>query len=155
MCGDCGGCGVHLKSPHFVVIWQGILARVTSITPVTLDDIASYFFIEYSRNFRWYWLIQFNSIGSIHERSIFWSLASNLDTTFKASKNLGALPTMTDLRAVCEPMRIELCINFTMLNQTGLCHILCHMIPFCRAKCCLHPWAPNFPVASDQFGHYF
>ena len=20
MCGDCGGCGVHLKSPHFVVI---------------------------------------------------------------------------------------------------------------------------------------
>ena len=25
MCGDCGGCGVYLKSPHFVVIWQGIL----------------------------------------------------------------------------------------------------------------------------------
>ena len=25
MCGDCGGCGVYMKSPHFVVIWQGIL----------------------------------------------------------------------------------------------------------------------------------
>ena len=25
MCGVCGGCGVYLKSPHLVVIWQRIL----------------------------------------------------------------------------------------------------------------------------------
>ena len=29
MCGDCGGCGVYLKSPHFVVIWHGILCILT------------------------------------------------------------------------------------------------------------------------------
>ena len=27
MCGDCGGCGVYLKSPHFVVIWQFCTGR--------------------------------------------------------------------------------------------------------------------------------
>ena len=31
------------------------------------------------------------SIASIHERPIFWSLATNLGTIFKAPKNLGAL----------------------------------------------------------------
>ena len=38
--------GTTFKAP------KNLGARVTSITPVTLDDIASYFFIEYSRNFR-------------------------------------------------------------------------------------------------------
>ena len=27
MCGDCGGCGVYLKSPHFVVIWEFCTGR--------------------------------------------------------------------------------------------------------------------------------
>ena len=77
--------GTTFKAP------KNLGARVTSITPVTLDDIASYFFIEYSSYFRWYCLIQFNSIASIHERPIFRSLATNLGTTFKALKNLGAI----------------------------------------------------------------
>ena len=33
------------------------------------------------------------SFTSIHERPIFWSLATNLGTTFKAPKNLGARVT--------------------------------------------------------------
>ena len=31
------------------------------------------------------------AVASIHERPIFWSLATNLGTTFKAPTNLGAL----------------------------------------------------------------
>ena len=36
---------------------------------------------------------KFKNFTSIHERPIFWSLATNLGTTFKAPKNLGARVT--------------------------------------------------------------
>ena len=38
----------------------------------------------YGHGLRW-------AVASIHERPIFWSLATNLGTTFKAPTNLGAL----------------------------------------------------------------
>ena len=38
-----------------------------------------------------HWGSKFKNFTSIHERPIFWSLATNLGTTFKAPKNLGAI----------------------------------------------------------------